>query len=441
MRTPAMLLLFFEGDQDAGHNQLRRLILKSYTPKDASGMPLAELPLTLNCWGGAGEEGLLGTIRNADYMGIEYDVLWVDAGWYGPVRSVGNYDGIWSAQVGNWYCNAEAYPNGFSPVSEALAERGKELLVWFEPERAMEGTALVEEHPEYFFQGSESSMFELYDFSSDEATDYIIGLIGTFLEDNEIQWYRQDFNCEPVNQWILADKRAGENRIGMTEIKYITNLYRYIDALRERIPGLMMDNCASGGRRLDFEMMRRSVPLWRTDYTVTSEDNTSNCEGVRNIGYNLTWWLPLSCGGAGAVDGLKTTYAWRCQQSSGVTMGLSAYNPQWIEQYQRCRSLMGADYYILSAGRENEMTAVNAVYEFYVPETGEGYIMAFRPSNSEDASGTYRLKGLDAAAEYTLDAVDYGQSFTFTGRQLMEEGLGIQLPQPRSSQLIYITKN
>ena len=203
----------------------------------------------------------------------------------------------------------------------------------------------------------------------------------------------------------------------------------------------MMDNCASGGRRLVFEMMRRSVPLWRTDYTVTSEDNTSNCEGVRNIGYNLTWWLPLSCGGAGAVDGLKTTYAWRCQQSSVVTMGLSAYNPQWIEQYQRCRSLMGADDYILSAGRENEMTAVNAVYEFYVPETGEGYIMAFRPSNSEDASGTYRLKGLDAAAEYTLDAVDYDQSFTFTGRQLMEEGLGIQLPQPRSSQLIYITKN
>ena len=58
----------------------------------------------------------------------------------------------------------------------------------------------------------------------------------------------------------------------MTEIKYITNLYRYLDAQVAQNPGLMIDNCASGGRRLDLEMIRRSIPLWNSDYSTQKPD-------------------------------------------------------------------------------------------------------------------------------------------------------------------------
>ena len=62
--------------------------------------------------------------------------------------------------------------------------------------------------------------------------------------------------------------RTLAERQGIAEIKYINGLYATLDELLDRFPGLVIDNCASGGRRLDYEMCRRSVPLFRTDYFV-----------------------------------------------------------------------------------------------------------------------------------------------------------------------------
>ena len=43
-------------------------------------------------------------------------------------------------------------------------------------------------------------------------------------------------------------------------------MYRLWDALLEKFPHLIIDNCSSGGHRIDIETLRRSVPLWRSDY-------------------------------------------------------------------------------------------------------------------------------------------------------------------------------
>ncbi len=54
----------------------------------------------------------------------------------------------------------------------------------------------------------------------------------------------------------------------MTEIGHIEGLYKMWDDLLARHPGLRIDNCASGGRRLDIEMMSRSFAVWRTDHWI-----------------------------------------------------------------------------------------------------------------------------------------------------------------------------
>jgi len=43
-------------------------------------------------------------------------------------------------------------------------------------------------------------------------------------------------------------------------------LCAFWDDLLRRHPHLIIDNCASGGRRMDLETMSCSVPLWRTDF-------------------------------------------------------------------------------------------------------------------------------------------------------------------------------
>lgn len=94
----------------------------------------------------------------------------------------------------------------------------------------------------------------------------------------------------------------------MTEIKYITNLYRFLNTLRERNPGLMIDNCASGGRRIDIEMMKISAPLWRTDYPVNGQE--SNTEAIRSQNAYLNYWVPISATGS-STEGMDDSYEFR----------------------------------------------------------------------------------------------------------------------------------
>ena len=60
--------------------------------------------------------------------------------------------------------------------------------------------------------------------------------------------------------------------MGITENKYNHGLYAYWDAVRQRgaqmNPAFAIDNCASGGNRIDLESLVRTVFLWRND-----EDN------------------------------------------------------------------------------------------------------------------------------------------------------------------------
>lgn len=438
MRTPAIMLMFFEGDQDAGHNKFRQLILHSYTPVDETGEPVTVLPFFMNTWGGLGEKELLAQIELCERLGLAYDALWIDAGWYCDAYNTGSSDTQWYEQLGNWEINPELFPNEFKTISQKLDSIGKELLVWFEPERAMPGTKIVNEHPEYFLP--QKTSFLVYDFSSDEATDFMIQQIGTLLKENGIDWYRQDFNCDPASTWSNNDSLSGNNRVGMTEIKYITNLYRYLDGIVAMNPGLMIDNCASGGRRLDFEMMKRSVPLWRTDYNLKSGSTTDE---IRSITYNLSWWLPLSAGGCSS-EGRATDYHWRSMTASSLVLGVASaqgnlYVPG-IEEYLELREYMTGDYYILSQGVGDQLKWQNATYEYYRPEEGDGFLMIFRPAYCSQSKQVYQLKGLEAEATYSLYVTETDKTVVATGRELMENGLTVRLKKENTSLLIRIEK-
>ena len=63
---------------------------------------------------------------------------------------------------------------------------------------------------------------------------------------------RHDFNPHPVQYWGHGEP---DDRQGRNEIRYIMGLYEYFDALRREHPHLIIDSSASGGRRIDFEML------------------------------------------------------------------------------------------------------------------------------------------------------------------------------------------
>ncbi|MEN6308568.1 MAG: alpha-galactosidase [Anaerohalosphaeraceae bacterium] len=103
------------------------------------------------------------------------------------------------------------------------------------------------------------------------------------ITDEGVDLYRQDFNIDPLGHWRANDT---EDRQGITENKYVAGYLAYWDELLRRHPGMLIDSCASGGRRNDLETMRRAIPLYRSDYIL---------EPVGNQGqtYGLSLWLPF----------------------------------------------------------------------------------------------------------------------------------------------------
>jgi alpha-galactosidase len=101
----------------------------------------------------------------------------------------------------------------------------------------------------------------------------------------------------------------------MNEIRHINGLYALWDALLARFPGLIIDNCASGGRRIDIETLRRSVPLWRSDYQCVWD---ADAEATQTQHMAIAYWLPHS--GTGNGFGIGDTYKARsCYSSSFVS--------------------------------------------------------------------------------------------------------------------------
>jgi hypothetical protein len=146
-------------------------------------------------------------------------------------------------------------------VTDACHRLGLQFILWYEPERVAGGSKIAGEHPEFVFSSGKGrrvtetgGLFKLSDpVARRWLTDHLSHQIGEF----GLDVYRNDFNIDPLGFWHLAD---APDRQGMTEIRYVEGLYAMWDELRTDHPGLWIDNCSSGGRRIDLETCMRSVP-------------------------------------------------------------------------------------------------------------------------------------------------------------------------------------
>jgi len=122
----------------------------------------------------------------------------------------------------------------------------------------------------------------LLNLGNPAAREWLTEHIDKLLTEQGIDLYRQDFNMDPLTFWRATD---APDRQGITEIKHVTGLLAYWDELRRRHPDMLIDSCASGGRRNDLETMRRAVPLWRSDYAFEPV-------GHQCMTYGISFWLP-----------------------------------------------------------------------------------------------------------------------------------------------------
>jgi alpha-galactosidase len=445
IRSPRILQLFWTGDRIDAHNQWRRLLMEHYVPR-VEGKPVTG-PLCMMHWGGMSTGEHLKRIALYREQRLPHEYLWIDAGWYGlhSAFSPDDQTGDWSRHTGDWRVNPHTHPNGLRPIADAAAEADMKFLLWAEPERAIKGTHWPTEHPEWFLSIAGPSNALLLNLGDDatrrSVTDFMIGLI----RENRVDLYRQDFNFGPIGYWREND---AEDRQGILEIRYVTGLYAFWDELLKTFPGLIIDNCASGGRRIDLETISRSLPLWRSDWQCVADNDPV---GDQTHGMGLSYWVPLH--GTGTWCSMPTRAlcdTYKARSTMGPAWSFTAfpferhtidptYPWDWFRQmaadFLRARPAFVGDYYPLTEARADFTQW--AAYQMNRPDLGEGFLIAFRRKEAPWSTAQFKLRGLDPDATYEIEDADTGKKDNVKGGDLLNHGLAITLPRPNLSALIF----
>ena len=412
-RTPLSVLMPYRGDRVRSQNLWRRWMMAHNMPRPGGSLPPPIMPGNSSLWFNEMTRATAGDqVRFIDrYVeeGVGIDYWWMDAGWY-PC------EGQWP-KTGTWEPDPVRFPGGLRVVSDHARARGIRTLVWFEPERVAPGTWLYENRPAWLL--GEEGKQKLLDLGNEQARRWLTDHVDRLLAEQGIDLYRQDFNIDPLGFWRAND---AADRQGITENRYVMGYLAYWDELLRRRPGLLIDSCASGGRRNDLETMRRSVPLHKTDY------NYSDLPVKQAFHHTLSSWIPYYGAPVLPVDSVDAC-AFRSAFAPCLMLGFDMRRAdldyplmaRLAAEWRHIAPCFYGDYYPLTPYSRDGGRWI--AWQFDRPDLGRGVVQAFRRAESPCESARFRLRGLDPQACYKLTDADTGPATESTGRDLMDHGL------------------
>ncbi|MDO8302335.1 MAG: alpha-galactosidase, partial [Sedimentisphaerales bacterium] len=458
VRMPSTLVSYWDGDCNSGIREFRYLLRDHYSPVCPTDNTPKTPPVPMSLCGSSGFETLDKT--RANYIidqcaanNFDADCIHIDTGWFHCISD------NWAISVGNWAVDTERYYEAgkdpgtvFAEVtSHARDDHGYGWDMWFEPERVMPNTEMYGWHhpdPNWLLHSDSAYTpngllgyipanqdWHLMNYCNSTVVQDIYNRVHQAINDFHITEYRQDFNIRPLSFWRTRDASSSQRK-GISEIQYVSGLYKLLDDLLAAHPDLAIDNCASGGRRIDFEMLKRCFVQTRTDYLWHEESDQSMTLG-------LAPWLPYQGGGAVVNDpyyvdsGMGSLFIFAFNVDG---LNWTTANNMTSDYYTVCNAMLKGDYYPLTS--YSQSNSVWLAWQYNNPQQGEAVVQAFRRPSATSTSQTYKLRGLEPGATYTVNDV-HGRSVMYaskTGLELMNTGLTITLNTAKTSKLIRIVK-
>lgn len=202
----------------------------------------------MNClWADPTTEKELPLIDAAAKAGCEYFVI--DAGWYAK--------GIWWDSVGEWKESRERFPKGIRQVTDYIRSKGMIPGIWLELEViGIHSPKLAELSDDCFFKRHgrriyDRSRYQL-DFRNPEVIAHANEVIDRVVNEYGVGYIKMDYNIEPGIGTELDADSFGEGLLAH-ERAYLA----WLDTVFEKYPDLVIENCSSGGLRMDYALLSR----------------------------------------------------------------------------------------------------------------------------------------------------------------------------------------
>ena len=206
-----------------------------------------ELPIVLNewctSWGNPTQENLLALAKRLQGTPAKY--LVIDDGW--AERPGGGIQ-----QNGDWIINRKAFPDGLAATCQAIRDHGLIPGIWFEFEVCNPGSkafSLTDHHLHRDGRVLQVGSRHYWDFRDPFTFDYLTKKLIHLLRDNGLGYLKVDYN-ETIGFGVDGAESPGE---GLRQ--HLEGMQKFFRKMREEIPDLVIENCSSGGHRLEPSMM------------------------------------------------------------------------------------------------------------------------------------------------------------------------------------------
>ena len=360
-------------------------------------------PVTLNVWEAVYFDHdltkLTDLARVAGEIGVERFVL--DDGWFGSRRDD-------SSGLGDWTVSNDVWPNGLKPLIDVVKANGMEFGLWFEGEMVNPDSDLYREHPDWILQsgGRVSPTFrnqQVLDLAHEGAFAHVLGQVDALLSEYDIAYIKWDHNR-------VLTEAAHFGRPAVR--KQVQAIYRLFDELKARHPKLEIESCASGGGRIDLEMLEHADRFWASDSNDALERqsinrNTSIVIAPELLGTHIGPTKAHSTGRTHSHTFRATTALWG---HAGLEWDLTEASAEerkllssWISYYKEKRGLLHSGRTVRTEHADDSAYVHGVVAQ----DKSEAIFMVAQLQTSQfSRPSAIRLTGLDADALYEVRVVE-----------------------------------
>jgi alpha-galactosidase len=415
--------------------------------------PRRSRPVTLNTWEAVYFDHSLSKLTaladSAAAVGVERFVL--DDGWFAGRRDD-------TAGLGDWFVDEDVWPDGLHPLIDHVRELGMEFGLWVEPEMINPDSDLARRHPDWILRGRmalppSARQQQVLDLAHPDAFRYISGRLHALLDEYPIAYLKWDHNRDLVD--------AGSGPEGVPRVREHTlALYRLLDELKTRHPGLEIESCASGGARVDLGILDRTDRIWTSDSLdplerLANQRYTGLVVPPELMGMHLTSPVVHA---SGRTVSLELSGAVALLGHFGIEWDLTAVDEakrerimSWVALAKRLRPL-------IATGRVVHVDGTDPGLDLRGIVAADGSSGVFTITQTETTvaypGGRVRMPGLDEDRLYRVRVIsagptgdDPGQSplawahhdTVLTGRELGTVGLRPPVQFPQQSTVVEVT--
>ena len=189
-------------------------------------------------WGNPTLENLKQIADRLEGKGVQF--LVIDCGWYG-------HGDAWPQSVGDWDVNPERLPGGLKEAADYIRSKGMIPGLWFELE-SVGPTSSHYNDREHLVKRDGLPLTvggrRFWDMEDPWVVDYLTEKVIGQLKAGGFGYIKVDYN-ETMGMGVDSGDSLGDGLQRKVEASR-----RFFQKIREEIPGIVIENCSSGGHRL-----------------------------------------------------------------------------------------------------------------------------------------------------------------------------------------------